>query len=371
MKISIDVVIPSFRPAIDYLLSILQLKRPANTVMKFFLIIDDPLVKLPPELVAISNQEDVSLVRNEQNLGAPASRNKGIDMGTGDWILLLDDDVHVPVDLLEIYAAAIMQHPTATGFIGLVELPPASKAFTQAICATGAMDIFTIARRQKEYAWGATANLLISRHALGTDRFSLRYPAAGGGEDVDLLLRVREKQGGVNYQCLPAAAVTHPWWAEEKPMYRRTFRYGVGNSWLGQLNPRYTYRDFFNTPEVLFLALLALVPLFIFKLVALCAWLFFVGGVLLIEVLATTIQALKRSQVISIAMLWYVILLRWVYECGVLWGNLKRGRLTGLGERFHDDGRVQRIFFYRLNTRKTIKWILYPVLIYCTLYYFL
>ncbi|MDF2190581.1 glycosyltransferase family 2 protein [Paraflavitalea sp. CAU 1676] len=367
MKISIDVVIPSYRPDEHYLLPMLQLRRPPAAIIRFYLVVDDPAAVIPATILTLVNDTDVILLHHAQNLGASATRNDGIDAGNGDWVLLLDDDVTVAPDLLEVYTAAALSAPGATGFIGLVELPAADTDFTRAIVATGAMDIFDIARRRAHYAWGATANIMISRRAMGSLRFSPQYPAAGGGEDIDLLLRIRESNGGVDYKCLPAAVVRHPWWHGGKPDFRRTFRYGLGNSWLGQLNPRYTYRDFFNTPETLLLCLPVFMLLLFIKPAAIGMLLSFVAGVLVIEVLATAIQAFKRGQVGSIAMLGYVLALRLVYETGMLVGNLQRGRVQGIGERFHDDGRVQPLHFYRLNTRKTVKWVLYPVLLFLLL----
>ena len=36
---------------------------------------------------------------NECNLGAPASRNKGLSLTAAEWVLFLDDDVHVEDDV--------------------------------------------------------------------------------------------------------------------------------------------------------------------------------------------------------------------------------------------------------------------------------
>lgn len=363
MKISIDVVIPSCRPVEEYLLPILLLARPPLATIKFYLVIDDPNSAIPAAIQSLVNGTDIFLVQNNHNIGAAATRNKGIDTGTGQWVLFLDDDITVHNDLLEIYAEAAARSTNEPGFIGLIELPPAVTAFTQAIQATGAMDVFAIARKKPSHAWGATANMMVSREAMGATRFSLQYPKAGGGEDLDFCLRIREHNGHTNFKCLPEAAVTHPWWNNGQANFKRTFRYGIGNSWLGQLNPRYTYRDFPNTPETLFLTFLLGIPLIVWKPALLNPWLCFLVGVLIIEVLATTLQAIKRAQVVGLLMLGYVIALRFVYETALLWGQLSRFRINGIGERFHDDGRINKLFFYRLNTRKTIKWILYPLLI--------
>jgi len=47
---------------------------------------------------------------NEQNLGASASRNRGIEESTGDYILFLDDDVIPSKDLLHSYGRTLQKN---------------------------------------------------------------------------------------------------------------------------------------------------------------------------------------------------------------------------------------------------------------------
>jgi len=51
----------------------------------------------------------------------------------------------------------------------------------------------------------------------------------------------------------------------------------------------------------------------------------------------------------------------------VLWGKLLRFRIKGIGERFHDNGIINKVYFYRTNTYKIVKWILYPLLVFLVL----
>ncbi len=217
MGISIDVVIPSFRLIEHYLVPILQLERPAGARVRFYLLSDNPEVAVAPAIAALVNDKDVFLEVNPQNMGAAYTRNRGIDSGIGDWVLFLDDDITVPADLLNIYARAAERSPHATGFIGLVRLPPPGKPFSDAILASGSMDIFSIALHRKDFAWGATANIMVRRSAIGQIRFSEVYPKSGGGEDVDFFLKVRAANDYQNYLTLPEAAVNHPGGKMKRP----------------------------------------------------------------------------------------------------------------------------------------------------------
>ncbi|RPD38238.1 glycosyltransferase family 2 protein [Chitinophaga barathri] len=363
MSVQIDVVIPSFRLEEHYLLPILSLKRPADTEIRFFLVADNPAVVPSPAIQQLVDNQRVFLSINPENLGAARTRNKAMEMGNAEWILFLDDDITVPANLLEIYAEAIRRFPKEIGFIGLVNMPPPHKAFSHAIVASGSMDIFKIAKDRKSFAWGATANMMISRVAMGDVRFSEIFPKAGGGEDVDFFMNIRERNNFTDFKSLPEAAVEHPWWNNEASNFKRPFRYGMGNSWLPQLNPKYAYHDFPNTIETVFLALITGIAAAFLKPSLLPAIGLFIGGVVLIEIVAGAVQSAKRRAKPSIEVYFYLLLLRLIQEAGMFWGNISRGRLVGITERFNYNGSFRKTHFYRTNTYKLVKWVLYPLLV--------
>ncbi len=363
MKISIDVIIPSYRPDEKFILPILHLSRPVNATIKFYLIIDNSSAILSPSLSRI-DEENIFIIKNEKNSGAAATRNKGIISGSGDWILFLDDDILVDENLLITYAEAASNDPNEIGFIGLINFPKPTTSFTQAISASGSMDIFSIALRKSTFAWGATANIMVKRKAINDIRFSTVYPNSGGGEDVDFFLKVRKKNNFKNFKTLKEASVKHPWWNHEKPDWRRPFRYGIGNSNLGYLNPEYTYYDFPNTPETLLLSIVAAIVAFVLKSRVLIPLFTFISGTIVIEIIASAIQAIKRKHTVNFKVIFFVMALRFVHETGVLSGKILKLQLWRIGERFHDDGSINKVSFYRTNTYKLVKWILYPLLIF-------
>ncbi len=364
MKISIDVIIPSFRLSEKYIVPLLQLSKPQNTAVKFYIIVDNPSIKPAISIKSILDNENAFLIINDRNIGAAETRNNGINAGTGDWVLFLDDDIIPNENLLKVYADAIEKNPGEIGFIGLINFPEPASTFTKAIKASGSMDIFSIALRKKTFAWGATANIMVLRSAIGDLRFSPEYPKSGGGEDVDFFLRVRKRNDFKNFMTLPNASVAHPWWRDETVDFKRPFRYGKGNSLLGYLNPEYAYYDFFNTPEILLISLLVTPVLFFIKLSWVMPVLIFIAGVLIIEILASSIQTLRRYRKWNLKVMMYVMMLRLVHEWGVLSGKISGLQLWRIGERFHDDGSINKIYFYRSNTYKIVKWILYPVMIF-------
>lgn len=373
MAVSIDVVIPSFRLSPDALLPILELNRPKDTLIKFYLVADNPDIKPDAAVLDLVDGENVNLLINSENRGASATRNNGMAAGAGDWILFLDDDVAVQPNLLETYASAIQQWPNEIGFIGVVDMPRAPTMFAKAVVAEGSMGIFTIAKKKPSFAWGATANMMVNRKAVGDVIFAEIYimgnrqglgkfifanasSKSGGGEEVEFFLRVREQNDYQNYRSLPQAAVVHPWWRNGRSDFMRFFRYGTGNSFLAQRNPIYSFRDLLNTSETLLLC--TVVWLFTFY----SPLLYFIFATVLIDYLVTVLRVKRNTQQIDFRLSVDVALLRNVYEAGILWGNLSRGRIKGIGERFNYEGGIKKQHF-RLNRFKIIKLVLYVIAI--------
>jgi GT2 family glycosyltransferase len=364
MAISIDIIIPTYRLREDILLGLLSLDQPAGAQVQYYVVSDNPAAEISDNLRKAFSAPGVHFLQNEQNMGVSVTRNRGIAYSKGDWILFLDDDVIPSKDILHQYVDAIRKYPDEIGFIGQIHLPPPKRAFTKAVIAVGSMDIFGVAEAKDNFPWGATANIMFKRASVGDIRFSLDYPTTGGGEDVDFCLRVRERNGGRNFKCIPQASVVHPWWGNEAVIWKRPFYYGRGNSFLPARIPDFAYYDFLNTPETILLCLLVLPVLAICGLLSWWACLVFVLGVLIIELIATSIQLIKRSRTLSPAVLGYGIGLRLAYELGMLKGVLERGSLSEIGRRFNFEARRVAIPFYHTNTRRIIKWTLFPLLAY-------
>jgi len=361
---TLDIVIPSFRLETTYLLPLIELPKPEGWTFRYYIVVDNPHVNVAPSLASLAASGAITLLINPQNMGASTSRNRGLEAGNGDWILFLDDDIQADRQLLHHYVDAIIRYPEAIGFIGLVTLPPPPTNFARALVINGSMMIFEIAKATDSFAWGATANILVRRTAIGEIRFSTAYPKAGGGEDVDFFLNVREKNGTSDYRTLKEAVVYHPWWQGGKPDFKRPFRYGIGNSYLGQFFPQYTYRDFPNTPEILLLALIAFPVIAMLVPGELLLWAKLIAGILLTEVVATLVQAAKRKSILNGSIAYYLLRLKLSYEAGLLWGNMSRFRVTGIGERFEFKGRRHGHAFFRFNTYKLVKWVGYAFVAY-------
>lgn len=359
---SLDVIVPSFRVQKDYILPIINLEKPEGVIVNFYIIVDNPSVSIDAEILERANREDTHLIINKTNLGASLTRNVGIDAGQGEWILFLDDDIDVSPDLLYVYKESIDAYREEIGFIGLVTLPPANTEFTKATLVSGSVSIFNIAEATDSYAWGATANIAIKREALGPIRFLEDYPKSGGGEDIDFFLRIRKRNNYKNLKTEKKAQVWHPWWNNGKPNFTRPFRYGNGTAFLMYINPEYTRYDFPSTPEALLLTL----TLLILSLFLSPNWSYAIGilivGIIFIEIIASTINLLRKTKRPTLQMLFYVIAMKFCYDSGILAENLSQGFFKGIFRRFNYSGIPKKDHFIRLNLYKITKLVLFLIL---------
>jgi len=312
---SIDVVVPSARLQDGPLTAILAMRCPPGVTLRFIVVADNPATELPPVLLARARDPAVTVIRNSSNLGAPESRNKGVAASSADWILFLDDDVVPEPGLLEVYADAIAQDSGRPGFFGTTRYPAAKTAFQRGVLASEILTFFGIAGWYVEMPWATTSNVLVRGPDMRAHRFSGAFPKAGGGEDIDVFLRLTG-QARAEFRAVPAAIVHHDFWPGNRRNYRRFFRWAFGDSKLHALHPAHVYR---TAPNAIELAVL-LVPIAAVAGLALqCPLLLFapVVGISMGEWLGETMRLLMRGA----------------------WRDLHRGHETALIRLANDLGR--------------------------------
>ena len=361
MAVSIDIVIPSFRLNEKYLLPILQLQKPVGFDINFYLISDNPAIAVPSAIDALKNREDLHIIINEKNLGFSVTRNKGIDAGQGDWILLLDDDITPDPDLLHAYARAILSHPDALGFVGVTNFPPVVNEVTKALEINGVSTHFQMALREKELYWSATANIMLNRALLGKSRFSLILTKST--EDMELLFRNAFENDLKKYTAVPDAVVTHPWWGDGAVQTRRMFNYGEGAGEASKLYPLklYTYYDFTNTTETL-LILLLMALVFILLHIPLTWIIILIAAQLIAEFLTNYYKAIKIGHTANVAVAWQMLWHKNVMEAGHLWSVIKSGRINAFALRIDGSFRKAHPQSFRLNRWKIIKLSLFVII---------
>ena len=264
-KLTLDVVIPCYRVNMSYVDAFLALQPSQTCSVMFIIIVDDPLSPNIGELLQkYGHRVDVRIRINDRNLGASASRNRGLQESAAEWVHFLDDDVTPDADLLVEAEKAIRAHPTAAGFVGNAQFPSADTVATTAIHLAGVTYFWDIAEKiARDVPWGVTANIIARRNVPDGVAFDLRFPKTGGGEDIDYCRRKRafaRMHGGEGFVAAPRVRVTHPWWNAGRRSWWRFYMWSKGDGALVSLYPEHNYRDFSpNAAECLLLCALVFV----------------------------------------------------------------------------------------------------------------
>jgi glycosyltransferase involved in cell wall biosynthesis len=269
----VDIVVPTYRVDVEYVLRICSLQVPDNLRTSILIIVDNPQklkslfgehdhnqAALALESKLSENLSNNIRVRcNASNLVASATRNRGIDESSADWILFLDDDVTPQHDLLLKYGTAIgLSDESVVGMMGLVHFPrrnnlPLKHAAVLMSYLTFMFEIASKANYESP-AWGVTANLLMKR---GMTRFDTNYAKTGGGEDVDFCLRTHYETGG-RFRSVSDAIVHHNYWpGGVTGLLSHFFNWAVGDSALYIRFREHTYRSYPNAIEFFLCFLIA------------------------------------------------------------------------------------------------------------------
>ena len=353
-KLTLDVIVPSYRVDLALLDVILSLRPSPTCNIMFIIIVDNPCSPSLVELISkYSPRSDVRIRTNNSNLGASASRNRGLEESSADWVHFIDDDVIPSPDLLVKAEEIIRTHPNAAGFVGNTVFPVADTVFKTALHFAGFTFFFGVATKVKDdVPWGVGANL-IARRKRDDIRFDLIYPKTGGGEDIDFCLTKRRLSLQNHEEGLfpaPEVLVTHPWWNHGARSYWRFHSWSMADTALLKKFPEYTHRDLApNSAESLLLCGLMAMTSLIF-----CRRDLFVGSlksfvsVIIASVLHDLYRHLykhpQRPEAINSSLtqtsLWWTIailessFIRVFCELGWLRGILARGEYAYIGRRF-------------------------------------
>ncbi|KAI0829281.1 NAD-dependent epimerase/dehydratase [Trametes gibbosa] len=247
-KLALDVIVPCYRVSMVHLHTFLALPYSKTSAVMFIIIVDDPRSPHIGDLMQkYGHRVDIRIRVNARNVGASASRNRGLQESAAEWALFLDDDVLPDDNILLEAEKYIRAHPQAAGFVGNAQFPPATSVFTTAVHLAGVTYFWDIAEKmEKDLPWGVTASLIARRNVPDGVQYNLQFPKTGGGEDIDYCRQKRKyslQHGGEGFRAAPAVKVTHPWWNEGRRSYWRFYMWSKGDGGLVKLYPEHSYRD--------------------------------------------------------------------------------------------------------------------------------
>ena len=249
---SVSIIIPLTRPT-AYLKEILTLESKKAEWIEFILIIDNPNSNFIEwvQNIADEKDKDIKIIINEKNIGAPKSRNKGIEVSEGELILFLDDDVIPEKDLIDHHIEELTEN--YFGVIGTTIMNfSETNLLEYAVKKSGFNYSFRLFEDYKEHTWGPTCNVSFLKEKISDIRFDNFYPKAGGGEDVDFCwdIGIKNQQ---KMKVSEKATAIHPPWKGIKSNFRRFRRWGYADAILFRNHKWRRFRDWPNYLEFNFL----------------------------------------------------------------------------------------------------------------------
>ena len=169
------------------------------------------------------------------NSGRSETRNYGIARATGDWFIIYDSDVIVPLQYIATVRAELNQHPEVDCYGGpdaaddsFSDVQKAINYSMTSIMTTGGIRGAT---KNKAKFSPRSFNMGISRKCFET---------VGGyknmiGEDIDLSIRIQ--QAGFKTTLIPEAYVYHKRRVDLMKFFRQVNTFGKGRVLLGEMHP--------------------------------------------------------------------------------------------------------------------------------------
>ena len=236
MKQSFSIIIPVYnRPnEIDELLESLT-KQDFSDDFEVLIIEDGSTIKSDTIVGKYKSKLNIKYFFKE-NTGAGASRNFGMQRASGNYFIILDSDVIVPLQYLSEVKKALENHFT-DAFGGPDAAHDSFTSLQKAINYSMTSFLTTGGIRGKKQAIGKfqlrSFNLGMSQKAFSeTDGFSKMK----NGEDIDLTFRVW--QAGFETQLIEKAYVYHKRRSTIQQFFKQTFGFGTARPILNKKYPK-------------------------------------------------------------------------------------------------------------------------------------
>jgi glycosyltransferase involved in cell wall biosynthesis len=238
LKVSFSIIIPVYnRPnEIDELLESLT-KQDFSDDFEVLIIEDGSTIKSDTIVEKYKYKSKLNIKYFfKENTGAGASRNFGMQRASGNYFIILDSDVIVPLQYLSEVKKALENHFT-DAFGGPDAAHESFTPFQKAINYSMTSVLTTGGIRGKKQAIGKfqlrSFNLGMSQKAFNEIN---GFSKMKNGEDIDLTFRVWK--AGFETQLIKKAYVYHKRRSTIKQFFKQTFGFGTARPKLNKMYPK-------------------------------------------------------------------------------------------------------------------------------------
>lgn len=183
---------------------------------------DDPRQAIGPLL----EDARVVLVRNETNLGAAATRNRGLDLARGRIVVLSDGDCVPAPGFLRAHETAHEERSHVdTAVLGQIEYPPAVTV-TPLMRLGNVVEFWTapgVGETSTDFKLFHTTNISLKREFV-SERFDAELFSMSGWEDNEMGWRMARR--GLRFASAPLAISYHHHFLGPEEFLEKCYRYG-------------------------------------------------------------------------------------------------------------------------------------------------
>lgn len=195
------------------------------------------------ELVAKEYGEKVKEIHVPEEPKPYKKRNIGLEASSYEWLLYLDDDCIVDVNILNILKENVLQaNDKVGGFYGVTEFIGDTTYASRCCRNSNFTYIFQEPYHKKELAWGVAVSPLFRKKALvQCNGFTVAFTSPVGGEDLDLGVKLNE--AGWKLLGIPKILSYHEYetWNSYVGNLKRFFRYGMAETSVVLNHPNHIF----------------------------------------------------------------------------------------------------------------------------------
>jgi len=234
-KIKVSVIIPAYnRSSVTEKCIRAICNQSVDSDFYEVILVDDHSTDNTKELSEVLSLEfpNIRYYRNEINFGRSKTRNIGISMAVGQWLIFLDNDLIVDYDFIKVYSDAFLNATDSYAFLGKTCYPSTETAksnlyrYLESRAVHNQIYSKTSPNKCLDFKFFAGGNSACSRNAaieIGCFDEKLRYY---GGEDEEFGLRL--KQRGVKlFLLLEATAIHFDFGINLKSLRSKYLEYGM------------------------------------------------------------------------------------------------------------------------------------------------